>query len=157
MPGLPSFISNESPEFKSAPVQALSHQVLVDAIMQAIRDVAVSGISITAANAAGRILSATRNETARQQLSQGQFGVDFYDAGGQASVQAPELMAFRLDGTEFRYVVPFPQAGRSSRFVIWFGPAEYKTNPVLAQQPAIGVVHGDGVLVKQRAGLLVSA
>lgn len=154
--GIDDFMKG-SPSVQPAPAKVYSHPVLIKTILQAIMELANSGTSITAANAATRILSATRDEGTRQYLSTGQFGIDFFDATGQASVQSPELISIRLDSSDNRYVVPFPQAGRSSRFVAWFGPAEYKTNPVLAQQPAVAEMRGNGMLSIRQKGTLVGA
>lgn len=132
----------------------ISRLALVQAVMEAVKQVAESGLSLTASNAATKVAGQISDPAIRSALAAQSFALDFFDAAGAPTAQGAELMVIGLGGSREREVLPFPNAGRVGRFMNWFDNPRYQTDPLLAEEPALAEVDSAGNLVKLTNGIL---
>lgn len=132
----------------------ISRLALVQAVMAAVKQVAESGLSLTASNAATKVAGQISDPAIRSALAAQSFALDFFDAAGAPTAQGAELMVIGLGGSREREVLPFPNAGRVGRFMNWFDNPSYQTDPLLAEEPALAEIDSAGNLVKLTNGIL---
>jgi hypothetical protein len=134
---------------------------MAERLLASVKRVGESGVPLTHANAAGKILSTVGEETARS-LNQYGFVAELFGFDMLKTGQNPELLVLRFERLESAgdcLVLPFPQAGKVSRFNSWFenSSGEYAVNPVLARRAARGRIDQQGRLSCTELGELALA